>query len=164
MLSSFPSTRTQTHWRGITNPAFWLLLCFASTIITLIITIIINATVSSDGHNDYSAGTGWTMMLPMPIIALLWTLIDLVVCRFTLLHPIHALVMSLLLALGYAVTGAITIAMYEWDTDGSWAPGVPMLFTFLLCTIYMSYAARAIHAGKKMSKSDRRMSNLQGSA
>ncbi|KAK6440575.1 hypothetical protein LTR95_003201 [Oleoguttula sp. CCFEE 5521] len=154
MLSSFPSTRTQNHWRGTTNPAFWLLLCLTSTIVTLIVTITINATVVQDGSNDYSYGTGWTMMLPIPVFALVWTAIDVVVCRFALLHPIHALVMSLLLALGYAVTGAITIAMYEWDTDGSWAPGVPMLFTFWLYTVYMSYAARAIHAGKKMSKSN----------
>ncbi|KAK6442226.1 hypothetical protein LTR95_001528 [Oleoguttula sp. CCFEE 5521] len=164
MLSSFPSTRTQTHWRGITNPAIWLLLCLTSTIITLIITIIINVTVVQDGSNDYSYDTGKSTMLPIPVFATIWTAIDLVVCRFALLSPIHALVMSLILALGYVVTAAITIAMYEWDTDGSWAPGVPMLFTFLLYTIYMSYAARAIHAGKKISKSNQRMSNLQGDA
>lgn len=54
-------------------------------------------------------------MMPVPIIALLWTLVDIFICRSSTLHPIYALVASILLAIGYFCVGLLTILFFSYE-------------------------------------------------
>lgn len=52
-------------------------------------------------------------MIPAPAVGLLWTLIDVALCRFSVLHPIYYLVEStLLMGLNIAL-GILSVMFYE---------------------------------------------------
>ena len=86
-------------------------------------------------------------MAPAPAAGLLWTLVDVVLCRFSVLHPIYYLVestilMGLNIALGimsvmfyrylnaiFTISDQILISHNSWDYDGSWVPGLFILFS-----------------------------------
>jgi hypothetical protein len=52
------------------------------------------------------------MMMPVPGLALVWTLLDIAICRFSVLDPIYSLVSSTLLFLGYAISAGMTTAFF----------------------------------------------------
>lgn len=52
-------------------------------------------------------------MMPVPTWGFLWTLLDIFICRFWVLNPIYALVMTTLLFCGYIVTGTLTAMFFE---------------------------------------------------
>ena len=55
-------------------------------------------------------------MTPAPAVGLLWTLIDIILCRFSVLHPIYYLVEStLLMGLNIAL-GIISVMLYRYLT------------------------------------------------
>ena len=52
-------------------------------------------------------------MMPVPAIAFVWTIIDILVCRFWNLHSIYSLVSAILLAVGYVIVGVFTALFYK---------------------------------------------------
>ena len=53
-------------------------------------------------------------MAPAPAVGLLWTLIDIVLCRFSVLHPIYYLVEStILMGLNIAL-GILSVMLYRY--------------------------------------------------
>lgn len=53
-------------------------------------------------------------MAPAPAVGLLWTLVDLVLCRFSVLHPIYYLVEStILMGLNIAL-GILSVMLYRY--------------------------------------------------
>lgn len=55
-------------------------------------------------------------MISAPAVGLLWTIIDIALCRFSVLHPIYYLVEStLLMGLNIAL-GIITVMLYRYLT------------------------------------------------
>lgn len=55
-------------------------------------------------------------MIPAPAVGLLWTIVDIALCRFSVLHPIYYLVEStLLMGLNIAL-GIITVMLYRYLT------------------------------------------------
>ncbi|TKX21175.1 hypothetical protein C1H76_6716 [Elsinoe australis] len=114
-LRNWESPSTRHHWSGIASPAKWLFAFLALSIVTLVVTIPVNATVANEPDNDYAYGFGWALMMPVPIIALLWTLVDIFICRSSTLHPIYALVASILLAIGYFCVGLLTILFFSYE-------------------------------------------------
>lgn len=86
-------------------------------------------------------------MTPAPAVGLLWTLIDIVLCRFSVLHPIYYLVESTLLMAFNIAMGIISVMLYRyltaafrnpdhtlilytsWDSSGSWVPGIFILIS-----------------------------------
>jgi hypothetical protein len=63
-------------------------------------------------YADLACSTGWSMMMPVPGLALVWTLLDIAICRFSVLDPIYSLVSSTLLFLGYAISAGMTTAFF----------------------------------------------------
>lgn len=86
-------------------------------------------------------------MAPAPAVGLLWTLIDIVLCRFSVLHPIYYLVEPTILMSLNIVFGILSVMFYRyfiaaftvpdhklilhksWDSSGSWVPGLFILFS-----------------------------------
>ncbi|KAK4623621.1 hypothetical protein CLAFUW4_06358 [Fulvia fulva] len=149
------SARTLATWHNVAKPADLLVLLLIGSTATLIATIVVNAVTSANApDNDYSPDTGWATMMPVPTWGFLWTLLDIFICRFWVLNPIYALVMTTLLFCGYIVTGTLTAMFFEWATDGAWVPAVFFFIMAVLHAVYLRYAARAVHVGKKRTKAD----------
>lgn len=53
-------------------------------------------------------------MTPAPALGLVWTLVDVVLCRFWVLHPIYYLVESSLLTGVNIALGIMVIMMYRY--------------------------------------------------
>lgn len=51
-------------------------------------------------------------MTPAPAVGLLWALIDIAVCHFSVLHPIYYLVESTLLTAINLILGSMSIGFY----------------------------------------------------
>jgi hypothetical protein len=86
-------------------------------------------------------------MAPAPAVGLLWTLIDIALCRFSVLHPIYYLVESTILMGLNIAFGILSVMFYRyfidtfsipdhslilhtsWDSSGSWVPGLFILFS-----------------------------------
>jgi hypothetical protein len=84
-------------------------------------------------------------MGPAPSASLLWTLIDVALCRYSVLHPIYYLVESTLLMCLNISMGILSIMFYKcvttapgsfatdadvytsWDYNASWVPGIFIL-------------------------------------
>jgi hypothetical protein len=84
-----------------------------------------------------------------PAVGLLWTLIDIAVCHFSVLHPIYYLVESTILVGLNVAMGIISVMIYRYltssschlqslrtlmyhysyDSDGSWIPGIFIFLT-----------------------------------
>jgi len=57
---------------------------------------------------------GWGIIMPAPCLALVWNLIDIVVCRFWVLTPVYAVSSSCVLVVDYAILGGMTGAFYSY--------------------------------------------------
>ncbi|KAM0695696.1 hypothetical protein Q7P36_004178 [Cladosporium allicinum] len=135
-IRDWESRRTHQAWgTGSGNPALMILTCLVINIIALIVAIVICAFVIEDGSNDLSYGTGWSVFIPAPAAGIIWTLIDVALCRYSVLHPIYYLVESIwlfMLTFSCALTG---ILMYSWSQGASWLPAArlpPVAATFTL--------------------------------
>ena len=53
-------------------------------------------------------------MAPAPAVGLLWTLIDIVLCRFSVLHPIYYLVESAILVGVNLALGILSVLLYRY--------------------------------------------------
>jgi hypothetical protein len=89
-------------------------------------------------------------MGPGPAASLLWTLIDVALCRYSVLHPIYYLVESTLLMclnVGFGVisvmfsrcaTAVLNISQHalttynSWDSGASWVPGMFIIIAGVL--------------------------------
>lgn len=56
-------------------------------------------------------------MAPAPAVGLLWTLIDIALCRFSVLHPIYYLVESTILMGLNIAFGILSVMFYRYFTD-----------------------------------------------
>lgn len=52
-------------------------------------------------------------MTPAPAVGLLWALIDIALCHFSVLHPIYYLVESTLLTALNLILGSMSIGLYR---------------------------------------------------
>ncbi|EME83897.1 uncharacterized protein MYCFIDRAFT_195099 [Pseudocercospora fijiensis CIRAD86] len=163
-LGSWQSKQTTASWQDTARPITFLLVILCATIIALIVTIAVNVTVANAPDNDLGYGFGWVLMMPVPAIAFVWTIIDILVCRFWNLHSIYSLVSAILLAIGYVIVGVFTALFYNWNDEGAWVPSIFFFINAIIHTIFMGFAARAIHINDKNEKAkklDVRMSDLQ---
>ena len=145
-IRNYESRQTHQAWgTGSGSPAFMVLTCLFVNFIALVVTIAINLTVNNDGNNDYGEGTAWVFMAPAPAVGLLWTLIDIVLCRFSVLHPIYYLVESTILMALNIVFGIFSVMFYSWDSSGSWVPGLFILFSGVVYIAIMVISARLVH-------------------
>jgi hypothetical protein len=89
-------------------------------------------------------------MGPAPAASLLWTLIDVALCRYSVLHPIYYLVESTLLMCINVAFGIMSVMFYRcvttildvlqhalmtyisWDTGASWVPGIFIIIAGVL--------------------------------
>jgi hypothetical protein len=88
-------------------------------------------------------------MGPPPAASLLWTLIDVALCRYSVLHPIYYLVESTILMCINVAFGVLSVMFYRcvttildilqqtlmnisWDTGASWVPGIFIIIAGVL--------------------------------
>ncbi|KAL1590455.1 hypothetical protein WHR41_00891 [Cladosporium halotolerans] len=152
-IRDWESRRTHQAWgTGWGSPALMVLVCLVVNVVSLIVSIAVNATVANRRDNDYGYGTGWILMTIAPATSLLWTLIDVVLCHYSVLHPIYYLVEGILL-LGMNLSLAIiSILFFAWD-KASWVPGIFMAISAIVYIGVMYFSARLIHENRKRPQS-----------
>ncbi|KAK6527462.1 hypothetical protein TWF694_004451 [Orbilia ellipsospora] len=146
-LRSWTSSKTASSWRGIgpRTPFTLLLITLLLSLITVIIAVILNITSANEEGNDYGPGTGWVIMMPGPSLALLWTAISIIMCRYARFSPGLALSTFGVFALGLIAEGIFTIMAYDWQTtELGWFPGVFMIILAIDCAIFSGYAVVAL--------------------
>lgn len=55
----------------------------------------------------------WAFMTPIPVIGILWALIDVALCHYSVLHPVYYLAESTILAILSAIFGAMSIVFWR---------------------------------------------------
>nr|OQO21095.1 hypothetical protein B0A51_10511 [Rachicladosporium sp. CCFEE 5018] len=159
MLASYPSRSTTQLWHSTANPMLYLLPCFVMTIIALVAAFTFGF-LEGAGYGSPSGGVLLGLMAPWPIVALIWTTVDAVMCRHKALHPKQAIVSGSVIVFGYVVFGAICIgAWYGGNVD--WVIAAWELLCAIPYAVYLWAAVRALKAGKKASKAEARVRGLQ---
>ncbi|KAI5238716.1 hypothetical protein E4T42_08912 [Aureobasidium subglaciale] len=148
-IRKYESRKTHQVWgSGHGSPSLMILTSLIVNTIALLVVIIVNTTVVDDGSNDYGQGFGWTIMTPAPAAGILWALLDVVVVRFSVLHPIYYLTEASFLMVFNLVMGAMSISFYSWDSDGSWVPGIFILISGVVYLAIMVISAVLVHKRK----------------
>lgn len=113
-FNKFTSPKTATAWSGagIRKPFGLTLSISLHSIVTLIVTIIINITDANEPGNDYGEGTGWVVMIPGPGIVFLWSIISFFICKFSYLAPALTLGVYLVFGLGLIGEGIVAALLY----------------------------------------------------
>ncbi|EGX45715.1 hypothetical protein TWF173_000639 [Orbilia oligospora] len=145
-FTRFTSPKTATAWSGagIGKPFGLTLSTFVHSIVTLVVSIIINITDANEPGNDYGEGTGWVVMIPGPAIVFLWSIIFMFVCKYSYFSPALALGTYLIFAIGVIAEGIVTALLYEWH-DIAWLPAIFIITLGLNCAVFFVYSCIAIH-------------------
>ncbi|KAK4502094.1 hypothetical protein PRZ48_007905 [Zasmidium cellare] len=101
------------------------------SVVTLIVTIAINATVANEPDNDYGKNTGWAVLMPAPAASFVWTIVDLAVYVIWEYHVIHWLVTSVFLTALNVAIGIVGVMLYDWH-ESAWVAGMFILFAAVL--------------------------------
>ncbi|EWC46249.1 hypothetical protein DRE_04420 [Drechslerella stenobrocha 248] len=144
------SSRTAYAWQPVgSHKAILLALSFHITsIIALVVTVVINVTSANAPDNDYGPGTGWIIMMPGVGVAVLWSSICILLCRFSYLSPVLVIASHAIIAPGLVAEGILTILFYEWHTI-AWLPAVFMFLVAISSSVFAGYAVRA-HRKRKV--------------
>ncbi|KAK6342322.1 hypothetical protein TWF718_007725 [Orbilia javanica] len=145
-FNKFTSPKTATAWSGagVGKPFGLTLSIFLHSIVTLIVSIIINITDANEPGNDYGEGTGWVVMIPGPAVVFLFSAISFFVCKYSYLAPALTLGVYLVFALGMIGEGISTALLYEWH-DIAWLPSIFIITLGINCAIFFVYSCIALH-------------------
>ncbi|KAJ6256451.1 hypothetical protein Dda_8952 [Drechslerella dactyloides] len=156
-LSACTSVRTAECWHavGSTVPTLLSLSMVITSTITVIVAIIINATIANKPDNDLGEGSGWIIMMPGTGATLLWSIISQLICKFGRFTPGLAIGSYVIIGLGLIVEAIWTILLYEWH-DAAWLPAVFMFIQSIDACVFVIYGIQALRKGKviKSSKND----------
>lgn len=67
----------------------------------------------SEPFTEHNCSFGWALMTPAPTAGVIWSIIDVALCRLSVLHPIYYLTESVLLFAFNAALGVCSTMFFS---------------------------------------------------